>query len=208
MTDEEFYGQSLYTLRIAEQYLLGMIAKYPGMQTSDTPLSASSGMNCQSRIKSAESMIKKLESRGFKADLHSALNEVYDAVGIRIICGFVDDVYKVAAWIEKQAEIKIIQRKDYIAWPKSNGYRSYHLCLRICGGSAKGTLAEIQIRTMAIDFWATLEHQLKYKQKIPCEELIRKELKRCADEMAATDISMQTIRDMLESGFCEEDEDV
>lgn len=203
MKDEEFYGQSLSRLKTAEQYILEIIEEYQEMTGSEISLPGDSVMNCRSRIKSAESMIKKLESRGFTANLHSALTEVYDAVGIRIVCGFVDDVYNVAAWLEKRTEFKILQRKDYIAWPKQNGYRSYHLCLRICAGSAQGTLAEIQIRTMAIDFWATLEHQLKYKQKIPCEELIRKELKRCADEIAATDISMQTIRDMLESGFGE-----
>lgn len=202
MTDKEFYGQTLYTLKAAERYLLGLVAEYPvpsALQPSASPV-----MRCQSRIKTAESMIKKLENRGFKADLHCALTCVYDAVGIRIICGFMDDVYKIAAWLEGREELEIIQRKDYIAWPKPNGYRSYHLCLRIRRGNAAGTLAEIQIRTMAIDFWATLEHQLKYKQKIPCEELIRKELKRCADEIAATDLSMQTIRDMLDGGFAEE----
>lgn len=202
MTDEEFYGPALCSLKTAEQYLLEIIAEctVPSKgQHFDTPIK-----NCQSRIKSAESMIKKLKGRGLKTDLHSALTDVYDAVGIRIICEFVDDVYKIAAWIENRKELEIIRHKDYIAWPKPNGYRSYHLCLRICTGDAVGTLAEIQIRTMAIDFWATLEQQLKYKQEIPCEELIRKELKRCADEIAATDMSMQTIRDMLESGFCEE----
>lgn len=205
MTDEEFYEQSLNTLRTAEQYLLEIIAGYREETALDGTGFMQSVMNCQSRIKSAESMIRKLESRGLKADLHTALTEVYDAVGIRIICGFADDVYRVAAWLEKREELEIIQRKDYIAWPKPNGYRSYHICLRIGAGNAKGTLAEIQIRTMAIDFWTTLEHQLKYKKNIPCEELIRKELKRCADEIAATDISMQTIRDMLESGFGGED---
>lgn len=201
MTDEEFYGQALPALKTAEQYLLEMIAEYPGRQASIRPV-----ISCQSRIKTAESMLKKLENRGFKADRRSALTDVFDAVGIRIICGFVDDVYKVAKWLEGKKELEIVQSKDYIACPKPNGYRSYHLCLRICEGSAAGTLAEIQIRTMAIDFWATLEHQLKYKQKISCEELIRKELKRCADEIAATDMSMQTIRDMLENGLCEENE--
>lgn len=206
MTDEEFYGRSLNTLRAAGQYLTEMIEKYQAETASDRPEFMQPVIQCQSRIKSSASMTKKLESRGLKADLHAALTEVYDALGIRIICGFADDVYRVAAWLEKREELEIIQRKDYIAWPKPNGYRSYHICLRIGAGNAKGTLAEIQIRTMAIDFWTTLEHQLKYKKNIPCEELIRKELKRCADEIAATDISMQTIRDMLESGFGGEDE--
>jgi len=203
MTDEEFYGQALCTLRTASQYLLQLIAKYPA--ALNVPLTGNPVINFQSRIKSAESMVKKLKSRGFKADLHSALTNVYDAVGVRIICGFLDDVYKIAEWIEERQELEIVQCKDYFAWPKSNGYRSYHLCLRIREGGAEGTLAEIQIRTMAVDFWATLEHELKYKKEIPCEELIRRELKRCADEIAATDITMQTIRDMLENGFCKEE---
>lgn len=201
MRDEEFYGQSLCTLRAAEQYLLEMVAEYQSEAASGKTEPVHPVMNCRSRIKTADSMIKKLENRGFNTDLHAALTDVYDAVGIRIVCGFVDDVYKIAAWLEKQETLKIIHRKDYFAWPKPNGYRSYHLCLQIRAGDTKGTMAEIQIRTMAIDFWATLEHQLKYKRKIPCEELIRKELKRCADEIAATDISMQTIRDMLENDF-------
>lgn len=202
MTDEEFYGQALAVLKTAQRYLLDMIAEYPIRQTAIRPV-----ISCQSRIKSAESMIKKLQNRGFETNLASALSRVYDAVGIRIVCGFVDDVYQIARWLEGKAELKIIQSKDYIARPKPNGYRSYHLCLQIRHGCAAGTLAEIQIRTMALDFWATLEHQMKYKQKIPCEELIRAELKRCADEIAATDISMQTIRDMLEDGFCEQNEE-
>lgn len=199
MTEEEFYGQTYAVLKTAERYLLDMIAEYPARQTSIRPV-----ISCQSRIKSAESMLKKLKIRGFETNLRSALTAVYDAVGVRIVCGFIDDVYRVAKWLEGKKELEIIQSKDYIAWPKPNGYRSYHLCLRICQGTAAGTLAEIQIRTMALDFWATLEHQLKYKREIPCEELIRAELKRCADEIAATDMSMQTIRDMLEDGFREE----
>lgn len=199
MTDEAFYGRALDTLRTAEQYLKDMIAGYPA--EPDSKLAFSPVVNCRSRIKSAESMMKKLKNRGFQSDLDSALTDVYDAVGVRIICGFADDVYKIAAWLEEQEGLEIMERKDYFARPKPNGYRSYHICLRICAGSAAGTLAEIQIRTMAIDFWATLEHKLKYKKEIPCEELIRKELKRCADEIAATDMSMQTIRDMLENGF-------
>lgn len=205
MTDEEFYGRALDTLRTAEQYLKDMIAEYPA--EPDSKLAFSPVVNCRSRIKSAESMMKKLKNRGFQSDRDSALTDVYDAVGVRIICGFADDVYKIAAWIEQQEGLEIMERKDYFARPKPNGYRSYHICLRICAGRAAGTLAEIQIRTMAIDFWATLEHKLKYKKEIPCEELIRKELKRCADEIAATDMSMQTIRDMLENGFYGEREE-
>lgn len=201
MTDREFYGQALERLEAARQYLLELASRYPDKGR----VGPSAVISCQSRLKTADSMIKKLESRGLEVSLKSALENVYDAVGIRIVCGFMDDVYRAAGWLESRSEIEILQSKDYIAYPKPNGYRSYHLCLRIREGKAAGVLAEIQLRTMAIDFWATLEHQLKYKKEIPCEALIRAELKRCADEIAATDMSMQTIRDMLESGFVGED---
>ncbi|MCM1411880.1 MAG: RelA/SpoT domain protein [Lachnospiraceae bacterium] len=196
MTDQEFYGDVYPVLGMAEQFLLELVAEYPGY--GDGSPEYRQIIACQSRIKSADSMMHKLEKRGFEVSRQSALKNAYDAVGIRIICGFFDDVYKVAGWLEENKAIQILQKKDYIAFPKPNGYRSLHLCLRICKGSAAGVHAEIQIRTMAIDFWATLEHQLKYKKEIVHEDLIRKELKRCADEIAATDMSMQTIRDMLE----------
>lgn len=196
MTDKEFYGDALPVLELAERFLLELVSEYPGYAdgfSENRQITA-----CQSRIKSADSMMRKLENRGFEVSRRSALKNVYDAVGIRIICKFFDDVYRVAQWLEDNGAIQILQKKDYIAFPKPNGYRSLHLCLKICQGGASGVQAEIQIRTMAIDFWATLEHQLKYKKTIVHEDLIRKELKRCADEIAATDMSMQTIRDLLE----------
>ncbi|MCM1325896.1 MAG: hypothetical protein NC094_06305 [Bacteroidales bacterium] len=197
MTNQEFYGDALPVLEMAEQFLLELVTAYPGY--GDGLSESRQIAACRSRIKSADSMMRKLENRGFKVSRTAALKDVYDAVGIRIICNFFDDVYKVAEWLETNEAIQILQKKDYIAFPKPNGYRSLHLCLKIRQGSAAGVQAEIQIRTMAIDFWATLEHQLKYKKEIAHEDLIRKELKRCADEIAATDISMQTIRDMLET---------
>lgn len=197
MTNEEFYGTAFPALQEAEQILLKTVSRYSY---------AASGSNendsiekCRSRIKSPASMMQKLERLHLETNLHSALHEVYDAVGIRIICGFIDDVYRVAEWLSRQPEITVICQKDYIAYPKPNGYRSYHLQVKLNTGMAAGILAEIQIRTMAIDFWATLEHELKYKKEIKQEALIRRELKRCADEIAATDLSMQTIRDIIEA---------
>lgn len=90
-----------------------------------------------------------------------------------------------------------MKEKDYYAYPKPNGYRSYHILLKIADGAGKGCRAEIQVRTIANDFWATLEHQIKYKKDMPNEKLIRSELKRCADEIASVDLSMQTIRDII-----------
>lgn len=195
MTDKEFYGNEWTKLKQAERCLLELIDKYP--RPEGTPPTISPVISCQSRIKSADSMMQKLQRQGLEVSPSSALKNVYDAVGIRVICGFIDDVFQVAHWLEQSSAIKIIHKKDYISFPKPNSYRSYHLCLQLCEGDASGVLAEIQIRTMALDFWATLEHQLKYKKEIPHEDLIRSELKRCADEIASTDMSMQTIRDIL-----------
>ena len=96
--------------------------------------------------------------------------------------------------MDDQEEIEIIKIKDYIAYPKENGYRSYHMILKI---KELNLNAEIQIRTIALDFWANLEHQMKYKKHIKNEEMIRSELKRCADEIASVDLSMQTIKDLI-----------
>lgn len=196
MNDQEFYGEALPILKEAEKILLEMVARYAA--ESETIAGIKPIEKCPSRIKSSQSMIEKLKRLNLEVTVQSALQQVYDAVGIRIICGFVDDVYRMAQWLSEQPEIEIIGRKDYIAYPKPNGYRSYHLRVRLTNIRVNGLFAEIQIRTMAIDFWATLEHKLKYKKSIPNEALIRSELKRCANEIAATDLSMQTIRDIIE----------
>ena len=123
--------------------------------------------------------------------------EVYDAIGIRIVCGFAEDVYQTMNWLKDRPKLCIIRGKDYIVTPKPNGYRSYHLQVRIKDGCGQGMPAEIQVRTIAMDFWATLEHQLKYKKDLTYEKLIPNELKRCADKIAAVDLSMQTIWDII-----------
>ena len=147
-----------------------------------------------SRIKSPDSMMRKLEARGLPVTLKAALGSVYDAVGIRIICSFASDVQTIVEKLESEPSLEVMQIRDYLRHPKPNGYRSIHLCVRL---RESGVLAEIQVRTIAMDFWATLEHQLKYKKNIQSESLIRNELKRCADEIASADLSMQTIREII-----------
>ncbi len=194
MTFEEYYGDALPVLKRTEQALLELIDKFPIKEALDgvEPI-----IYCKSRIKSPDSMIEKLKSRGLSSDSHTALSEVNDAVGIRVICSFVDNVYEVADWLCGREELDIVNKKDYIAYPKPNGYRSLHLILRFKSGENKGMSAEIQIRTIATDFWAALEHQIKYKHNVKHEKTIREELKRCADEIASVDMSMQTIRDVI-----------
>ena len=143
----------------------------------------------------------KLKKRGLMEDAHTALQSTHDAIGIRVICSFVEEVYQIAEWLEKREDIQIIEKKDYISYPKPNGYRSLHLIVQFAAKNLKSITAEIQLRTIAIQFWATLEHQMKYKRNVQHEETIRKELKRCADEIASVDLSMQTIRDILQSNM-------
>lgn len=194
MTYEEYYGEDLFRLKRMEQILLDVIQDYP---TQSYPNGVEPILYCKSRIKQPESMIRKLEQRGVKTDGYSALENTHDAVGIRIVCSFVDDVYKVAHWLGTRPEFEIVETKDYIAYPKPNGYRSLHLILLFKTESEQGLMAEIQLRTIAIDFWAALEHQMKYKKNIEHEKTIRNELKRCADEIASVDVSMQTLRDLI-----------
>ncbi|MCR4923698.1 MAG: GTP pyrophosphokinase family protein [Lachnospiraceae bacterium] len=156
------------------------------------------------RIKSPDSMLEKLERRGLSANTYNALREIHDAIGVRVVCLFVDDVYKVAEMIRGFKGCKVVREKDYIDKAKPNGYRSYHMIIEIMepfldvdGNNPGKFFAEIQIRTIAMDSWAALEHELKYKKDIKNEHLIVSELKRCAEELAACDVSMQTIRNMI-----------
>lgn len=194
MTSEEYYGDFFVRLKYGEEYLKNLIEKYPVNKTSDgiQPI-----LYVKSRIKTPQSMIKKLERRGFSTDRYTALSKIYDTIGIRIVCSFEEEVYNISKWLYQREEIQIIEKKDYISYPKANGYRSLHLILQFMQEDLKDLTAEIQIRSIAIDFWAVLEHQLKYKQDVPHEDIIKKELKRCADEIASIDLSMQTIRELL-----------
>ena len=148
------------------------------------------------RIKSENSMIGKLKRKGLPLTAEAATESVYDAVGIRVVCAFLKDVYMICDHLKCMDGCEVVEEKDYIKHAKANGYRSYHLILRV---KDKG-YAEIQLRTISQDTWAALEHNIHYKkEKTEMEKLIAEELKRCADELASTDLSMQTIRDMIEN---------
>lgn len=188
MTYEEFYGNNYPKLQQAETMLNDLLSEFQENENEKKIAYVSS------RIKSPDSMQKKLEKKGEEPTSQNALLKVNDAVGVRVICSFIDDIYKVSDWISKQEMIEVINIKDYIAYPKENGYRSFHMIIKLKDLNLN---AEIQIRTIALDFWANLEHQMKYKRNIKNEEMIRSELKRCADEIASIDLSMQTIKDLI-----------
>ena len=171
LTCEEYYGYQLESLKWVEQYLLDIIHEYP---TQSYPHGIEPILYCKSRIKSPESMIRKLEQRGFATNGESALSNMHDAVGVRIVCSFLDDVYKIASWLGTRSEFKISDTKDYIAYPKPNGYRSLHLVLFFPLSSNRTIMAERQLRTIAIYFWAALENQLKYKKDFKHVKNIRR----------------------------------
>lgn len=159
--------------------------------------------NIYSRIKSDESICGKLFRKNLPKTAEAAQMYLNDIAGLRVIVGFIDDVYQIAEALKKQEDINILSEKDYIKNPKPNGYRSYHLVVNLpvrTTESSKRVNAEIQLRTIAMDFWASLEHEMKYKKHIQNQDLICSELKRCADEMASADVDMQAIRDMIAKG--------
>jgi putative GTP pyrophosphokinase len=150
--------------------------------------------HCLARIKTDESMREKCRRSNLPETPESALFVIHDAIGLRIVCAFVDDIYAIRDALRALPGVRVETEKDYIRHAKPNGYRSYHMILRL----PDGYYAEIQLRTISMDTWAALEHHLKYKHDVgPQKELIIQELKRCADELASTDLSMQTIRDMI-----------
>ena len=194
----DFYGDSLFVLQCALEEMLSkieLVRSYRKIRGMRDPVEHYKG-----RIKTEESMIEKLKRRGMDVTVENALTKIHDAVGVRIVCRFVDDVYEIADMMSMFSDLEITERKDYIASPKPNGYRSYHMVGLLSvtlPGETRQVPVEIQIRTLAQDTWAALEHQLKYKKDVAGVALIQKELKRCADEIASTDLSLQTVREMM-----------
>lgn len=157
----------------------------------------------KSRIKSPASIIEKLERRGFALTVENIEENLFDIAGIRVICSFVDDIYATAKLLETQDDIRVLEKKDYIMNPKPNGYRSLHLIVEIpifLSEEKKYRKVEVQFRTIAMDFWASLEHKLKYKKNLDHQAEISAELKECADSIAALDLRMQDIRDRIGEG--------
>ena len=157
----------------------------------------------KSRLKTADSIVKKLKKDGCEVTIDNMMNHLSDIAGIRIICSFVDDIYEVAEMLVRQDDVTVIAIKDYIKNPKPNGYRSYHMIIEIpvfFSDSKKPIRVEVQIRTIAMDFWASLDHQLKYKKSfVDLNGEISGELKQCADVIAQTDNKMLEIRKRIEA---------
>lgn len=156
----------------------------------------------KARVKKPESIVEKLQRRGLPVSLESVVNNLDDVAGIRVICSFIDDIYAVADMLIRQDDVHVIAIKDYIKNPKTNGYRSYHMIIEVpvfFSDRKKNMRVEVQIRTMAMDFWASLDHQLKYKKTLTNDMDISDEMKKCADIIAQTDAKMLEIRKQIEA---------
>lgn len=152
----------------------------------------------KSRVKTAESIVKKLKRYGYESTISNMVEYVNDIAGIRVICSFVSDIYRIADMISKQCDIRVISVKDYIENPKASGYRSYHMLVTVpvyLSDRIVDTKVEIQIRTVAMDFWASLEHKIHYKFEGNVPEHIRRELIESADMVSALDGKMLSLND-------------
>lgn len=195
-----FYGEYAPRLEEVKALLLSEIQGMLDSLSTDSETAVAEHIKC--RIKGSESLREKLRRKGFEESAESGLKNLSDLIGVRVVTHFVGDIYTVLDLIEDNPNWQVKQIKDYIADMKPNGYRSLHIILTLPfgAGGIETIDAEIQLRTIAMDCWASLEHQLKYKKNIKNTSLIVDELKRCADEMASTDLSMQTIRDLIQRG--------
>ena len=154
----------------------------------------------KSRVKTSESIVRKLKRRGYESTLENMVEHVNDIAGIRVICSFTSDIYRVAEMIGNQNDIKVLSIKDYIKNPKESGYKSYHMLVTVpifLSDKMVNAKVEIQIRTVAMDFWASLEHKIHYKFEGNAPEHIKNELKECARMVSDLDARMLALNDEI-----------
>lgn len=154
----------------------------------------------ESRIKSPQSIVEKLKRKGHPLSAKSAQQHLMDIAGIRVVCYYVDDIYAIAEMLSLREDIRVLKVKDYIIHPKPSGYRSYHMIIMVpvyLSTSRREVPVEIQIRTIAMDFWAALEHQLHYKTTSAVPQALKAELRELADTISETDLRMQDIYEQI-----------
>ena len=164
----------------------------------------------KSRLKSQDSILKKMGRKGIPVTLENMEREIDDIAGVRVICSFVEDVYMLADCLLQQDDITLLEKKDYIRYPKDSGYRSLHLIVQVpifLQNEKRQMKVEVQIRTLAMDLWASQEHKLRYKKSIPEdeEESISIELAECAQILSSVDTRMQALRTKLSESRFQED---
>lgn len=155
----------------------------------------------KTRVKTPESIVKKLRRYGYETSIENMVKYVNDIAGVRIICSFTSDIYQLASMIGNQNDLKVLTIKDYIKNPKDSGYKSYHMIVSVpiyLSDSVVDTKVEIQIRTIAMDFWASLEHKIYYKFEGHAPAYISEDLKECADMIAALDDKMLSLNEAIQ----------
>ncbi len=154
----------------------------------------------KSRIKTPESIVKKLKRRGYEVSVSNMVRFVNDIAGVRIICSFTSDIYRIADMLARQNDIRVLSIKDYIKNPKDSGYKSFHMIVSVpifLSSETMETKVEIQIRTVAMDFWASLEHKINYKYDGTVPEHIKRELSECAEMISDLDAKMMSLNEEI-----------
>ena len=154
----------------------------------------------KARMKTPESIVKKLKRHGLESTIENMINDINDIAGVRIICSFTSDIYRIADMIRNQKDIKVIGVKDYITYPKVSGYRSYHMIVTVpvyLSDRIVDTKVEIQIRTIAMDFWASLENKIYYKFEGNAPDYISRELRDCAQIVSMLDLKMLQLNEEI-----------
>ena len=198
MTNKQYHAAMLtYTAALKQMnVLLETINEEFALRLKTNPID-----HIKSRLKSLQSIAAKLQKKGLDPTWENAEKNIEDIAGIRIICSFTTDIYRIATVIEAQSQLKVLKVKDYIINPKPSGYRSYHMLVEVpvfLSGTIENTLVEIQIRTIAMDFWASLEHKLRYKYENEIPAYFSDELTNCARIIASLDDKMMRLNDEIE----------
>ena len=195
LTDSEFsiQGQCAINLMMTK---IDIINTFLLMKTGRNYIQMKTG-----RLKSYDSVCKKMQKKGLDMNFAQAVEKINDLIGVRAVCAYVDDIYKVADLIQKQQDIRIIKIKDYIKQPKKSGYQSLHLILEIAisfQNEDQWVKLELQLRTAAMDYWANLDHQLRYKRGQKQAAVINEELQQCASMTNQLDQKMLAIRKKID----------
>ncbi len=203
---EEFFEHTKPYMQLMMKYNCAMLEIKTKLDVLNSQLSLENDRNpfesISCRIKKPQSVVEKLKRKGLPVTIESIEQNLNDVAGIRVICSFIDDIYLLSKRLCSQDDIRVVEIKDYIKNPKENGYRSLHLILEIpifLLEEKKYMRVEVQFRTIAMDFWASLEHKVRYKkEETPNHLEVSRELKECAKEINALDVKMQDIRRKIE----------
>lgn len=205
-SDNYFVNQAIQFRELMMMYNCAICEVRTKLEVLNDELSIRNSRNpiefIESRIKRPLSIVDKLKRYGEPVNVESIERSLNDVAGIRVICPFIDDIYSVADMLLSQDDITLIKKKDYIENPKPNGYRSLHLILEVpvfFSNQKKPMRVEVQIRTIAMDFWSSVDHQLKYKHDVPNADELSAQLKECADIISQTDMRMLAIKNQLYS---------